>query len=356
MTKLKKYLLYAGLEKEEFEPLLPEVRLENGRSVLIYLGISAGVFLACLLMCLKVGGALAVNQPVYTVMVAVSIVLYVCARWLLPAHPGLSTPLSILYILSMYGYSFTVSLTHGSIPATAAVAILLVMPALFTYRPIYMIAMTIAAVFVHFGLATLAKPMDVALLDLWNSLFFGTIAILLSVYLMQTKFRLLAQKRKNRMLGETDILTGARNRNCFERRRPGYADKCRDSLTCVFVDVNGLHELNDTQGHEAGDAMLQTVAQAVIDNFGQADTYRIGGDEFVAFCPDSNREDVRRRITRMVQAVNEKGYSVSVGASLQTKQELDLEEIVKQAEHYMYIEKRRYYQNGGHDRRHTLDR
>ena len=247
MTKLKKYLLYAGLEKEEFEPLLPEVRLENGRSVRIYLGISAGVFLACLLMCLKVGGALAVNQTVYTVMVAVSIVLYVSARWLLPAHPGLSTPLSILYILSMYGYSFTVSLTHESIPATAAVAILLVMPALFTYRPIYMIAMTIAAVFVHFGLATLAKPMDVALLDLWNSLFFGTIAILLSVYLMQTKFRLLAQKRKNRMLGETDILTGARNRNCFERRRPGYADKCRDSLTCVFVDVNGLHELNDTQ-------------------------------------------------------------------------------------------------------------
>ena len=33
-------------------------------------------------------------------------------------------------------------------------------------------------------------------------------------------------------------------------------------MTCVFADVNGLHELNDTQGHRSGDRMLQAVAEA----------------------------------------------------------------------------------------------
>lgn len=355
MTKLKKYLLYAGFERKEIQKLLPEVREENGRCVRIYLGISASVFLACLLMSFAVGGALAVNQPVYAVMLAISVVLYGCARAILPAHPRLSTLISVLYILSMYGFSFTISMTHGSIPATAAVAILLVMPALFTYRPIYMISMTILAIFAHFWLATIFKPMDVALLDLWNSLFFGSIAIMLSIYLMQIKFRLLSQKRANQVLGETDILTGTRNRNCFERRRKGYAEKCRDNLTCVFVDVNGLHELNDTKGHEAGDTMLQTVARAMIDKFGQADTYRIGGDEFVSFCLDSTKEEVRRRVADLIREVKERGYSVSVGASMQAKQEINIDEIVKQAEHYMYIEKRAYYQNGGRDRRHVIE-
>ena len=123
MTKLNRYLLYAGFDKEEIQQLLPEVREENGRCVRIYLGISAGVFFACLLMSFLAGGALTANQLTYTVMVVISVLLYACARLLLPARPSLSTLLSILYMLSMYGFSFSVSLAHGTIPATAAVAI-----------------------------------------------------------------------------------------------------------------------------------------------------------------------------------------------------------------------------------------
>ena len=49
----------------------------------------------------------------------------------------------------------------------------------------------------------------------------------------------------------------------------------------VYIDVVGLHEINNHLGHKAGDGMLCAVAGAMQRMFPLADTYRIGGDEFV---------------------------------------------------------------------------
>ena len=68
--------------------------------------------------------------------------------------------------------------------------------------------------------------------------------------------------RDMQRLGEGDTLTGLYNRNRYEIDLPNLAAKCQDSLGCVFVDVNGLHELNNSQGHEAGDQMLRSVSDA----------------------------------------------------------------------------------------------
>ncbi|MBQ7657013.1 MAG: hypothetical protein IJS41_10980, partial [Clostridia bacterium] len=57
------------------------------------------------------------------------------------------------------------------------------------------------------------------------------------------------------------------------------------------------------------------------------------------------------RIAGLIRTINEMGYSVSVGGALQEKKELNMKELVKEAETYMYKEKRRYYEQNGHDRR-----
>ncbi len=351
MNKFKKTMLYAGLEKREFEPLLPEAREQNGRYMVMYSSMTAVLFAVCLLTAILAGGKLTVNRPVYATMVVLNVLFYLCARLVLPRRKRLSTLLAVCYILSLYGYAFAISLLHPDAAATAAVAFLLVMPALFFYRPVYMILLTLAVEVVYFVLAARIKAAPAALMDLWNSLFFGSISLLLSVYQMRVKFQLIQEKRKTRQLSETDLLTGVRNRNSFETGRGGYAERCRESLTCVFVDVNGLHELNDTQGHEAGDVMLQTVARAVSDAFGAADTFRIGGDEFVVFSTDVPLTGTRERIGAVLRDVAAMGYSVSVGVSRQEKAALDVDELVKDAERNMYREKKRYYEQSGHDRR-----
>ncbi len=147
-------------------------------------------------------------------------------------------------------------------------------------------------------------------------------------------------------MGTTDYLTRIKNRNSYEAEIRSYATMDAKSLWCVFVDVNGLHEVNNTQGHRAGDLMLCTVADTIRMIFGEQYTYRIGGDEFVAFMPDSSHEDFMRYKNRMVEELKRKNYYVSVGFEGTEKNEnkvFDIDKIVSAAEAIMYKEKQKYY-------------
>ncbi|MBQ7486327.1 MAG: GGDEF domain-containing protein [Clostridia bacterium] len=351
LKKLKDLLLYAGLDDAKMKSLLPEAQEDNARYLFIYAGMTTFLFSVCLLVSLAAGGHLTVNRLIYTIMITISVMLCVMTKTLVPKHPSLSTIFAVTFIIAMYGYSFAVSLLHAEMPGVSAVAILLVMPTLFNYRPIYMIILTIAAQVVYLLLSLMTKERALAMLDLWNCLFFGSIAVVLSIYQMKVKFRLFQQKRETKYLSETDLLTGAKNRNCFEKNAGRYQDTCKENLYCVYVDVNGLHELNNTFGHDAGDAMLQTVASVVIKAYGQTNTYRIGGDEFIAFTMDEGLDTVRNGIRSIIKEIENAGYSVSIGSACQNKDALEIPKLVKDAEGFMYNEKREYYANVTHDRR-----
>ncbi|MBR5111273.1 MAG: diguanylate cyclase [Clostridia bacterium] len=348
---LSKTLLYAGLDKEEMRELLPEALRENGRFLRIYSIFASGVFIACLAASLIAGGQLNVNKPIYMIMIVLNVLIYMGVKTVMRKRPSLSTPLSVAFILGMYGYSFAVSLIHTGMQGTAAVAILVVMPCIFIYRPIYMVSLTVLMGSLYCFISAQIKSHDIAMLDLWNTLFFGMIAVLLSIYQMQVRFREMQKKRQNRILSETDLSTGVKNRNCYENNQDYYAKICAQSVTCVYVDVNGLHELNDQEGHESGDIMLKAVGSAMAERFGKENVYRIGGDEFVAFCPDAAVEKTRASISSMISELTGKGYSVSVGAYLEEKSRLDIKVLVREAEKCMYKEKRQYYEQFSHDRR-----
>ena len=51
----------------------------------------------------------------------------------------------------------------------------------------------------------------------------------------------------------------------------------------MFMDMNGLKEINDGNGHNAGDEALKCLAGIIAEVFGRESVYRVGGDEFVAF-------------------------------------------------------------------------
>ena len=132
----------------------------------------------------------------------------------------------------------------------------------------------------------------------------------------------------------------------------GYPMMNFQTLACVYCDVNGLHELNNSQGHEAGDEMLKTVAVTIRNYFGDEHSYRIGGDEFVAFVLDEETEDIKKKTEAVARKLEAKGYYVSVGISIGRPKNLtEMEELVKKAEAEMYAVKKIFYENGGRDRR-----
>lgn len=84
-------------------------------------------------------------------------------------------------------------------------------------------------------------------------------------------------------LAYSDGLTGLGNRTAYLEQLDEYADSKSNikSLGIIYLDVNNLKTVNDNQGHELGDDLIQMAAHIISDSFGHyGKAYRIGGDEF----------------------------------------------------------------------------
>ncbi|MBR1555356.1 MAG: GGDEF domain-containing protein [Oscillospiraceae bacterium] len=141
-----------------------------------------------------------------------------------------------------------------------------------------------------------------------------------------------------------DVLTGLQNRNCYE----AYCDqlKTTEHLVCVYLDANGLHEINNTKGHLAGDKMLRFIADTLKIRFGEDTVYRIGGDEFIAFVQNQTDEQMQAVLEKVRIEIERNHYHVSAGYCI-GESEMTLKEMISTAETRMYEEKRKYYEKLG---------
>jgi diguanylate cyclase (GGDEF)-like protein len=152
--------------------------------------------------------------------------------------------------------------------------------------------------------------------------------------------------RKIREMGSMDALTGLKNRHCYQSVLDSYDASSKEACSCIYLDVNGLHELNNSQGHTAGDKMLKFVAQSMADSFGNDCVYRIGGDEFVALCKGLSKAAADNKVKTLVDKVRSNGYEVAVGVVYDSAPE-SLSGLVIRAEMGMYEDKDRYYKSKG---------
>lgn len=270
---------------------------------------------------------------------------------------GRNTTLKMYGFISiLMGYSIVLStLMNPDMMAVKYIAFILVLPLFFTDYPVrigsYIVGCT--AVFIVF--AVFHDSRSILAQDIIHACFFAALSIAISTYVSKIKIQRLYYEKKWKYLSETDLMTGLNNRNLYERRLKSYADRCENNLSCVFVDVNGLHEVDVELGYEAGDRMLKSVAGALREQFGTDDTYRIGGDEFVAFVIDEeDPAEVRKKVAEMNARVEREGFSVSVGVSSMRKEEIDMNKLTTTAEREMGDVKRHYYEQTGKDRRWRL--
>ena len=151
----------------------------------------------------------------------------------------------------------------------------------------------------------------------------------------------------------TDGLTGLGNRIAFEQTMGDLETSLDVEAGLFLIDVNGLKTLNDSRGHEAGDALLRAVAQrlrlCVQESSGSL--YRIGGDEFVILLEGEGlacKEALQQKLQEVqfmpaTLAGREHGISFSVGYadSLHTPFSL----LYKMADKAMYLQKQAYYEH-----------
>jgi diguanylate cyclase (GGDEF)-like protein/PAS domain S-box-containing protein len=128
-----------------------------------------------------------------------------------------------------------------------------------------------------------------------------------------------------RLLAFQDPLTGLANRTLFRERIEhalARALRSQDSLTLLYLDLDDFKRVNDRLGHAAGDTLLKTAAERLLECSRPADTVaRLGGDEFAVLIEDplprGTTVALAERITaRLAEPVVLAGREVQVTASI----------------------------------------
>ncbi len=126
-------------------------------------------------------------------------------------------------------------------------------------------------------------------------------------------------------LAQHDPLTGLPNRRKFQERLDQALAQARrfpQTVSVLFIDLDRFKVINDRHGHEAGDAVLQTVARRLLAVLREVDTVaRIGGDEFVALLgAPATHEQLEAIAHKLLQVLGEpvafEGLSLDLGCSI----------------------------------------
>jgi diguanylate cyclase (GGDEF)-like protein/PAS domain S-box-containing protein len=169
----------------------------------------------------------------------------------------------------------------------------------------------------------------------------------LSVFSDQTELWHKSERIKH--LAFFDALTDLPNRALFMDRLEHtitIARREQRALAVMFLDLDGFKVINDTQGHDIGDALLKTVASALLVQVRDSDTVaRLGGDEFVILLSElADREEVAIIARRIIQAIHEPirigtnvlRIGVSIGIAMYPSDAPTPFELIKTADTAMY--------------------
>jgi diguanylate cyclase (GGDEF)-like protein len=156
-------------------------------------------------------------------------------------------------------------------------------------------------------------------------------------------------EEKIRQLAYYDVLTGLPNRGMFLERLHqtlSQAQRDREKVNLIFLDLDNFKDVNDTQGHNVGDQLLKSVAERLSVCMRDSDVLaRLGGDEFVVVCPSLATQDSIAAIVQRIQAVfidpfelegRQVYTSASIGIAVYPDDSLDATTLFRCADTAMY--------------------
>ena len=144
-----------------------------------------------------------------------------------------------------------------------------------------------------------------------------------------------------------DALTGVKNKYAYvdaeQQLDREIEDGTAEFAVSVF-DVNGLKEVNDMLGHQAGDQLLRDACKMICDTFKHSPVFRIGGDEFAALSRGQDYESINRLVGAMAARNARNGETgevvVACGMAKYQKGDACVEDVFRRADAQMYQNKR----------------
>lgn len=151
-------------------------------------------------------------------------------------------------------------------------------------------------------------------------------------------------------MARTDVLTGVINRrHFFELAEPHFdrAQRYKQSLAILLLDLDDFKQVNDRYGHLAGDLILQMVARECQQNLRSSDIFaRYGGEEFICLLPEQARKGALNTAERICKTLAQSSVmyerqpiytTASIGvAVIDEESDATLEELINRADQAMY--------------------
>jgi diguanylate cyclase (GGDEF)-like protein len=348
LQRIKNYALYGDTDENNYLGVKDKIESYNRSISLAFASVAAFLIIIMLILSFFNEGFTG-SRPVYIlgiVFSGVQILVTIMAKKR-PELSYVSVYMGVSVFL-LYGIAIA-TLTRPDQQTVTFMVLLIFVPLIFLDRPIRMAIVLLFYMILFIVMACFTKTGTILSVDITDALIFGFLSIISESIVYRAKIKGFVLEYKLHIMSETDQLTGLKNRNSYEVNLSSYPKKYKKSIICIYIDANGLHEINNIKGHKYGDDMLCFIAESIINQFGNTDTYRIGGDEFVVFAIDIDNQELSRRLSHIEHDISEKGYNAAVGYSFHEGENVDLNNLIKEAESMMYDKKTMYYKT--HDRR-----
>lgn len=355
--QFKSTFFYSGMDKATFRNLYTEIGGQIGRDnkrSLNTFSILAFFLFAVALAASFLNENLLQYRYLYLVAVIFCAGIWLVNHFLNQKSVVFSRCLVYLFVCTILAFAILLGTVYSPDElATTFVVLLIAAPLVFIDRPIYFIGVLTGSYVAFVVMSHFFKLPESMAKDMTNATLFFLFSIAACIYTMNVKMQKYLFEYECQVASETDYLTGLKNRTCFESviMRNYSAESLKETFF-VYIDANGLHELNNEQGHAVGDRMLKCVADAFRAQFGDM-TFRVGGDEFVAIGTGLSLDEVRAKMEIVNDSVSSAGFSISYGCDSGDRV-LSLNELIKNAELKMYESKAQYYITSGKDRRRRM--
>jgi len=341
-VNVKNLLLYGGLEKCEYSEVIGSIEELNNRILTIASALASILIGIMFVLSLQVEEYINA-KIVYGVGGIISVIILLCSLFIVKKNRALTHVMTAACIEIYMVYGIYVSgVINKGYPAVTFTALMIFMSLLFIDRPITVNLLVLINVIIFNYISFHNKSISYAIMDLINTSVFWLLAFTWSCVTLSSRIKGMYADKQLHKMAEIDQLTKLKNRNCFELSMKSYSALYKKSICCIYIDVNGLHQLNNSNGHEAGDEMLKYVAERISRYFGYEHTYRIGGDEYIIFSIDEAEDNIVNSILLLSNDIKTAGYSISMGYEY-SNSKCNIRDLIKTAESSMFIDKDNYY-------------
>lgn len=186
---------------------------------------------------------------------------------------------------------------------------------------------------------------DLGYIDFWK---YASLVIVIIILLCVIRIAVYWYKSEKK--GETDALTGCRNRASMEKLLEWLDKEKQNDVTIIYLDLNKFKEVNDTYGHDKGDAILCIFSAVLMEVFGEFGFVgRLGGDEFVVVLQNTPEEYVIQMCNQVEERLKEKSKDLEFGHIISTSygyatrkkgSKESLDHVITKADEKMYRNKK----------------